>query len=501
MQLAAVFDVLAVGLFCQRMLHIFSWRPEKVFKVPRWTQWCITTVSILTLLPVFYIGIYNHPAPGDDYQNAVWSSFLATQLDIYLHWSGRYFINMLTVLCPLHWHSFAAYRIVVVALILAFTWFFAWLIRYGLRSFTDAKPVTRIAISAIITALLVNNFYSLSESFYWFTGAITYLLPATLVFCLLAILVKVSNAAAINTRIYLLVALLTTLIIGSNETMLIFCDLLVFVGCVYYKYVAKATQQRFYKVLFLVCVLCTVAAIAAPGNFERQSANPRNIAMAFPTWLYFSQKAFFRWISDPYFLFASALTLLLLGKTTLRTPALNLLAAFLLPFIIILLLNFPAYATLGRVPLRVLNMVYTFFVLGWFMFLLHLHYYIHQVLQVQTPRNILARQMGLIVIIIGLLASFNNHDLRRCNLFVVTKSLIRNIPQHYSAELHTRYKLMTAATNDTARVPPLQYTKDNLLVFYMQAITSRSTATQAAYAEYWGAKMVMIDTSKRSAGM
>jgi hypothetical protein len=131
-------------------------------------------------------------------------------------------------------------------------------------------------------------------------------------------------------------------------------------------------------------------------------------------------------------------------------------------------------------------------------FLLHLHHYIHRALEPLTPRNVLLRQAGLITVIIILLTSANTHDLRHANLFNVTKTLVRHIPQQYSAELDARYKQIMTAKQDTVRLPPLQSAKDNVIFFDRPDIVPKPTQTQGIYARYWGAKLVLLDTGKQT---
>jgi hypothetical protein len=474
------------------MLRIFSPGWSGRLAVPKWLQWLIAIGALIAMVPVFYAGIYNHPCPADDYQNAYWRSFSGAQWDLYLHWSGRYFNNLAVSLCPLHWHSFAAFRAVVILVMLAFACSFCCVIIQGLRRLTGLAFVTRLAIGAAMTALLFNNFPSLSEGFFWYSGEVTYVLPATAALCLSLVLIRVDESASIGTGTLLLAVLLAAAAIGGNEIVLAFCDAIVFAGWIYYRNKRAAALHRFYSRLLLACILFTAAAILAPGNFMRQDVNPRNVAMVPPTWLYFSQKVFFQWLLDPYLLAVSALALALFGANALRRPLLHPLAAFLLPFSVILLLSFPAHYALGKAPPpRVMNMVYTFFLIGWMVFLLHLHYYMNQALD--KAGSAWLRQACAIAVLLLLLASINTHDLRKANLFAVPKSLARGIPQGFNAELNARYQRIAAAVNDTAHVAPLRNKQGNAL--YIMDIIDRPTATGGQYGAYWGAKMVVVDTA------
>lgn len=478
------------------MFRIFSPEWSGRLSVPRWLRWLIVIGALFALEPVFYIGVYNHPCPADDYQNAYWQSFFGAQKDLYLHWSGRYFNNLAVSLCPLHWRSFFAFRATVILIMLAFALAFLWAVMRGLRVFAGISYSSRWAIGAATTALLFNNFPSLSEGFFWYSGEVTYVLPAVAALCLLGVLMRVNEDAAPGAGTLLIAAILAAISIGGNEILLMLCDVVVLFGWLYYKRKGKVAQRRFYVRLAIVCISCTALSLFAPGNLIRQHVNPRNVAMVPPTWLYFSQKAFFQWITNPYFLLCSALVLLLLNGQTLIRPRLHLFAAFLLPFITVLVLSFPAHYALGTPPPpRVMNMVYTFFLLSWLVFLLHLHLYFRERIGADGVNHALLRQLVIIAVMLLLLGSINTHDLRQANLFAVPKSLVRGIPQGFNRELTDRYQQI-AATGDTARVAPLRFRDGNPL--YIMDIVPRPTVTGGQYGRYWGAKMVVIDTASRA---
>jgi hypothetical protein len=142
-----------------------------------------------------------------------------------------------------------------------------------------------------------------------------------------------------------------------------------------------------------------------------------------------------------------------------------------------------------------MNMVYAFFLISWLFFLLQLADRLRPLLAAPSPQGSVLRQIIMIATIIGLLASFNTHDLRLANLFTVPKSLAKRIPQAYNAELNARYKYMAAATADTLGIAPLQHLQGNLL-YTADIIPLVRSATNRRYAKYWGANIVYLDTTQ-----
>jgi hypothetical protein len=448
------------------------------------------------MLPVFYIGLFNHPCPADDFVNAEWKSFTGVLWDLYMHWSGRYFNNLTASLCPLHWHSMGAYRAVVIIIMLAFALGFILLLLRILTAFTDASFGHRLAISSAFTALLFNNFPSLAQGFFWYTSEVTYVLPSIAVFGLLAILMRV-DTGDLSTQMLIVAAALAAIAIGSNEILLMLTDLIVAFAFFYYRLSQKREQQTFYKRLLIICALCTAAALLAPGNFARQAVLQRgSLSMVLPTWLYTSQKTFFQWLTDPYLLCCSVLALLLLNNSRLRLPRMHLLLAFALPFALVVLLTLPAHYALGTVPPpRVMNVVLTFYLLAWLHFLMQALHSLRLAMATAETTAQFWRQVLAVIVILGLLGSANSHDLRRGSLFAVPKSLAKGIPQAYDAELRARYSHLDTRTSDTVHIAPLRAVDGNPL--FLVDILAQPTETAKQYARYWGAQVVVLDTAQK----
>ncbi len=274
--------------------------------------------SVVPVLPVLYIGVYNHPCAADDFQNARWEDYFGFQRSLYLHWSGRYFNNLAATLCPLHWRSLVGYRVAVMGIMAVFCVAFALTVARGLQHFAGIQPMAARAIGAMAMALLLNNFPSLAEGFFWFTGAVTYVLPATAALCLFALLISVDGNVEVGWGTIIAVSILAAAAIGGNESLLLLCCAVVAGGYIYYCRSGSAAHRRFYGRLLLVCIVCAAIAILAPGNIARQAVLQRNVWMVPPTWLYHSLRCFLNWIADPFLLLFSSLVMVVLWPLALR---------------------------------------------------------------------------------------------------------------------------------------------------------------------------------------
>jgi len=453
----------------------------------------VSLISGMLLVPVLYVSRYNQPCPADDYANSNWQHLGSTLQTMYFHWSGRYFNNLALLFCPLHWHSYLAYRLVILAAMLLLILAFVLVIYKALRKYVGASGWIALAVGMSAALLLINNMASLAEGFFWYAGMVTYTLPLICFLCFLLLVIQRDGHLenAFPWTPFLAVCLLIICVIGGNETLLLMTDCSCLLIWYFYRSHQQKDSARFYKFLLVVAMIATVIAVLAPGNFQRQSVNPRNLWMLVPAWCYDSQKLAFQWILDPFLMGFSILFLLLLRPYPVKRPT-NLLLAISIPLVLILVLSFPVHFALGTgAPPRVLNCIYLFFLLGWMYFLLQLQWYAWELIRNSSLPVHLFRNGCLLLAGLVLLISLNTHDLRSSQVFQVCKGLIRKVPQQYFAEVNARYDRIQASPTDSVAVPDLKFKQGNVL--YLADIISRaSSGSNRSLARYYGKKAVYI---------
>lgn len=447
----------------------------------------ICVLSIVLMLPVLYTGLFNHPCPVDDYVNAVWDNFYDAQRYWYLNWTGRYFSGAVLGLNPLHWGGFTGYKICSIALIILFVVSFGMLVYRFLRHCTTAPKSISITIACATVLLLVNSMDSLTQGFYWYAGAMTYTLGGVILTVLLCIFIRPGDKRLQRpaTATYVLCAVLIFATIGSNELSMVLCDVICGMLWLYYRSRRTRELSRFYGVLFIICILCSAMSVFAPGNAVREDTIIRDASMFIPNWLSYAQKLLLRWVLDPFVLIYSAFVVFVFSRYTFRTRRINLLAAFAVPVIVILIITFPNVYIMGReTKPRVENFIFFFFVPAWGYFLLVLSTQL-QLLLGQAGRAAPALQhIFLVMLSICILISCNTHDLRLSNLFLVVKGLIKGIPQQYDAEQSARYAFLSSTTADSVAVPPLRATRCNVVYLY-DIKADPAISYNVVYAKFW----------------
>ncbi|MBS1614727.1 MAG: hypothetical protein JST06_01260 [Bacteroidetes bacterium] len=474
------------------MYRIFSTQWDGRFRLPRLLPALIIVFSCLLLLLLSTLFCYVHPSILDDYENIAWLGFLKRQGYLFLEWSGRYFSNAAVSLSPLRGHSLTDYRWVLLGVFLLFTVSFLTLLLALLRRFSKAPVPVRLATALAGIVLFCNNIPSLQEGFFWYSSAMTYMLPVAAAFGMFSLLFYAEASASPSwfTRIFAL--LLAIVALGGNETLYI-CLPIVFVLWWQARRRADIVRQKFYFWLLLTTVLCLLISLLAPGNYVRQSLNPRpGIGVLF-LWLKVSLLTGWSWLSNPFLLLFSGLTVWFLSGYELKIFRIRLWQAFLLPFLFLLLLLLPATLGLGeQPPPRVFNEVYAFFLLGWLVFLLRLIQYL-AALQFSKSQFTFLRQASLIAYLLLLLVSFNTNDLRQANFFRIPKSYLRHIPQQYDHAWLARYAEIATATADTLYLKPIPAKSGNPVFFF--DITFWPSNSNRFFAQYWGRKMVLADTT------
>ncbi len=232
------------------------------------------------LLPLMYLGRYNH-ATGDDYYygavtGQVWQEtgnlFATIQKAAegvaleYNQWQGTYSAMFLMYLPPQIFGDFA-YRLIPTVLLSLLTGGIFYLCRQLLCRYMNFSAASWITVSSCLTFLCVQNVPTAGESFYWYNGSMYYTgyLGVTLFF--LGITLKYAEKGGLP-RLALLL-FLALFLAGGNYVTLLPCLLLVFLYAAWlfyrknkYAYGIAATEVALIAGLLI--------SAAAPGNRVRQ---------------------------------------------------------------------------------------------------------------------------------------------------------------------------------------------------------------------------------------
>lgn len=332
---------------------------------------------LLVLLPYIIISFYCQPA-ADDFAYAASTLYKGYGTSIvrdYYSWNGRYSSNFFVFASPLVLHSFLLYKLIPIVL-LGLTYVALYYFAFTL---TEHKldSISLHLISGVILALYVNNAPSFTETFYWYTGAITYQLAIVLLFIYLSMLLEYSRGRFyVNKKFHLLVILvLIPLIMGFNEVIMLIMVV------VHLLWVARSfrLKTKNNKALLLILLLVFISAalmLFAPGNATRE-ANFTEYHQLFNS-LYMTTlqtgRFMFIWIVQLPFIAATILFVPL--RNYLKTSSLffknnfnvHPAVVFICLPTVIFLSVFPAYWSMGMLAQhRTLNVAYILFIPLWFL--------------------------------------------------------------------------------------------------------------------------------------
>lgn len=255
----------------------------------------------------------------------------------------------------------------------------------------------------------------------------------------------------------------------------------------------EVAKRKLYFYLLFAAVVCLLVAFLAPGNFVRQSLNPKPDSGVLLLWMKLCLRTGWNWLSNPFLWLFSGVVVWMFSGTDIQIDRIRLWQAFLFPFFILSLLLLPATLGLGEAPPpRVLNLVYAFFVPCWFFFLLRLIQFL-RAFQLQAHRVTFVCLAGFFAFLLLMLVSFRTHELHPSNFTGIARSYLHRQPQHYDQAWQERYDRLASATADTLYMKPIPAQSGNP-VFFMD-ITFWPSNSNRFFAHYFGRRMVFADTT------
>lgn len=397
------------------------------------------------LLPYVWLAIQVHPF-GDDWSYAVlseryplWPRLLQEYRDI----NGRFSSNVLLLCHPMALglpSGLLVYRAVPVVLLLLLLAGSYALLRAGFRG-AFGRSETSLA-AALLVVMFVHGLPDLSEGLYWYTGAVTYLLPcaASLFVCAAMMILRRTNGKRWRRPLFALAAVLLVFIALSCELHMV----LAIMFTATFLYTCSVRSQRLEAVpvmLLLIALGCGVLMFLSPGNFLRALNYPQR-GEVLRTLGYGALQSFrfmVLWVASPLLLSASVLWVEVDRRYNVLAQLVpfgrNLLVASVVVVFVIMALPYWTTGILGQH--RTVNVAWFYF-LPAYLVLIALGY--RKILGttgwtwIQGP---LVRRAAILTAIIALLFTGNTGR--------VLSDLASGRARTYDDAMHRRYALVTSA--------------------------------------------------------
>lgn len=453
----------------------------------KWIEYVLILISISALLPLFLLSIYNQPC-NDDYNYAIRDSnsdFISAGIDTYLNFSGRYFATFISRINPLIYHSFEAYKLYPVILLLLFLSAI-----YYLGSAISQKTFNKkekLSFTALLCLLYIIQSPSISQSFYWFSGYAAYTIPAILYMFLLGNLLKPIHwiRTIINTLLVIAIA-------GSNEisTVILFCTLS-FINIEWWLHHNKK-WNRLFIYLWIIASICTLIIVLSPGNGVRMQGESSSnnyiwtiVGSTLQTISWFP-------IWGSLLLMASIIYIPLFGKRISESTSEKLhslfsikIKHFFLFFVITLFLaHIPPTWGLGTVVIgRLANVIYIFFILCWlYLTQLVINYY-PGIITLQKNKY-----YQFIYLAFFFFFTFNTVYNVDGNIITSYVDLVTGKARKYNQELNERHLLLNnnQSTEEVIKIPGIETIPKT--IYFNDINTDKDTWENETYRIYWNCR-------------
>jgi hypothetical protein len=450
-------------------------------------------LGVYCLIPFLLLSFYAYPQ-ADDYPFGLrdrQTDFWSTQVMYYLNWSGRFFGTAILRLNPLTTNSIGTYPYYALGVILALVANLTFLLFKVLRSHLSCSGI--FGLAALWMSLYLVQLPSTAEGLFWLTGFLTYTVPNVLFLLLLYFLYSMAQAPERSMKlVYTAAAALTgTLIAGANEMALLYLmATLLYIALVNWR--SRSPNRFYYVVVFMLCLLVSMAVVLAPGNFSRMESHPQ---AGQPLWSVtyagaLTVATFYRWggllllSSLVYvFLFGEKIRAAF-GKTTMLQVPLPLLLLYLTGTVFLMNFLF-VWATGERPTPRLQNVIYFFLLLAWF--------YTLQVVVNQKTRwfkveawPVFVRTSAGILLLLTFLHLDNN-------ISTAYLDLLSGKAAKYKAELSLRDRKMATSSCQHCVVEPLSVIPASLYFLNLQPEENGEAQwVNNDYALYWGKASVRL---------
>jgi hypothetical protein len=447
-------------LFGNKIIQLILNKISKLFKSDNF----IISIGILSIAPFLIISGFNNPTADDFCYNCKSRDlgFWNAQFSWYNDWSGRYFSTAILSIKALVSGSFLLYKLIPIFLLISLFTSICYLCSL---LFINLKNKDFCILAFFVMIMYLFQMPSISQGLYWLAGSITYQLSNILTVLLFCFLIKFIES---NEKIYLILSIFFVfLIIGSNEASMLLINFLIGVIFIYKSFCNKRIDYKILLLLFFV-IIFSLIVIESPGNAIRASAYPERNQIFYA--IYKSMLAVKSYLGMwlPFIIFFSLLFfdhfIQNVSVKTSKIFAVNPYFVFLVVFSVPFLGFFTSYWSIGRTPpLRTINVIYFYFLLG----LIYLTFVLFFKFK-QTENAFISYSKSVkYLLFIVILIQFGQEN----NIRVAYFDLLSGHAYNYDLQLKNRYKIIESSRTNILNVSELT---DKPFTIFVGDITSES---------------------------
>jgi hypothetical protein len=472
------------------------------FKIPeKYYNYFFITGILLALLPFFLIARYNHPAGYDDYNNAL--TVLAkgasdSFIYIYEGWSGRYTqIFLLSYFSPMLFESWlTGTKFFPIITFLLFILSASYLLKALHKPAGWKLPILLAMVFLVLYLFAIDT---VSEIFYWFTGAAAYSYGIIFFMVFIGSLLNYFSAVTLFQKSLYLVLSAVFLggSIGTNESGLmaiLFVLTLIVIGAFW-----QHSRFRFFLLGILAFALvCALFSVKAPGNAARAALvhgtteiyTISKIIKPLIHSLVYSCLKYFSWANNLALMLATLLFIPFGKEIVARNPwfskikKINPFIFVVLTILFIAVQAFPPYFGTTDVDPRVWSFIYFFFLFGWFFTALaFINYYGHF-----FPNFDLRLLSPLKVGMILLLFLSGSGNVSKAGFDLVARA------PAYNQTMLARYELAKHSQGMSLTVPPSaeRVYQVPTTIFASDITTDSADYRNTSFSQYFGIKSIKL---------
>jgi hypothetical protein len=453
----------------------------------KWLLAFVVLIFIISLVPILWIGLFNHPS-ADDYSNSyitakvlketgsvgqVLKTAFNKAYETYYTWQGTYFSAFIMTLQPAIFGD-GYYAITTFLVVLAFIFANLYFLKKLLVDFFKLDKVSWLIVSLIIMLVSMQFVPKPVSAFYWFNASILYTFTYALSLIMLGLVVDIILEEKMK-KIYIntAIASLLAIIIGGGNFVTAMMTVLLLVFVAIYLIVKKSDKLLPILMILAVALGCFLVSVLAPGNGAREGyyeglSPVVAIAKSLFYGLIYITRTEWGWIMSPVAVIMLCVLCVLFmtkiigdKKYSFKYP----LLVMFLSFCIFSAQFAPTlYTTAGSGPPRLKNVIFFSYVLLMVFNLTYLTGWIYKRIErfhvdkdytfrgmvVKVYRKHLISFAFLILFLGGL---FCANDVLKTTSVSATLSLLSGQAQQYSAEYYKRVSLLNSDEKDVVLDP------------------------------------------------